>query len=55
MGSAVAEILAGEHPTRMKFVGVHDEFGQSGTPTELIEHYGMGKDSIKKAVRDMIS
>ncbi|OHA83292.1 MAG: transketolase [Candidatus Yonathbacteria bacterium RIFCSPLOWO2_01_FULL_47_33b] len=54
MGSAVAEILAVEHPTRMKFVGVQDEFGQSGTPLELIEHYGMGKDSIKEAVKSLI-
>ena len=54
MGSAVAEILAEAHPTKMKFVGVHDEFGQSGTPTELIEHYGMGKDSIKQAVKSLL-
>jgi transketolase C-terminal domain/subunit len=30
---------------------VRDLFGQSGTPDELIEHYGMGKNSIKEAVK----
>ncbi len=51
MGSAVAEALAAECPTRMAFVGVHDKFGQSGTPDELIRHYGMDKEGIKFAVR----
>ena len=55
MGSAVAEVLASEHPTRMKFVGVQDQFGQSGNPLELIEHYGMGVSHIKEAVRSLIS
>jgi transketolase len=51
MGSRVAEILAQRHPVPIEFVGVHDQFGQSGDPVELIEHYGMGTTSIKEAVR----
>ena len=54
MGSAVAEVLAENYPTVMEFVGVHDKFGQSGTPEELIEHYGMGKDSIKDAIKKVL-
>lgn len=54
MGSAVAEVLAVEHPTKMAFIGVHDKFGQSGTPLELIEHYGMGISHIKEAVRKLL-
>ena len=54
MGSAVAEVLAGNFPTAIEFVGVQDKFGQSGTPDELVEHYGMGKDSIKEAVRKVL-
>ena len=42
MGSAVAEFLAQHNPVPMEFIGVHDQFGQSGEPNELIEHYGMG-------------
>lgn len=51
MGSRVAEILAQRHPVPIEFVGVHDQFGQSGDPVELIEHYGMGTASIKEAAR----
>ena len=50
MGSAVAEVLAKNNPVPIEFIGVHDQFGQSGTPAELIEHYGMGISHIKDAV-----
>jgi transketolase len=49
LGGAVAEVLAENYPTPMEFIGVHNEFGQSGAPTELVEHYKMGKNSIKEA------
>ncbi|MCR4323173.1 MAG: transketolase family protein [Candidatus Azambacteria bacterium] len=51
MGSAVAEVLAVHQPTPIEFIGVHDIFGQSGEPNQLIEHYGMGVSHIKDAVR----
>jgi len=54
MGSAVAEVLAQNYPVPIEFVGVRDLFGQSGTPDELIEHYGMGKNSIKEAVKKVL-
>lgn len=46
LGSAVAEYLSEVRPTKMVRIGVNDEFGQSGEPTELIAHYGMDADSI---------
>ena len=49
MGSRVAEILAQHHPVPIEFIGVDDRFGQSGDPSELIEYYGMGVDSIVEA------
>jgi transketolase len=55
MGSAVAEFLAQTLPIPIEFVGVRDQFGQSGTPNELIEHYGMGKDGIKAAVKNILT
>ncbi len=55
MGSAVAECLAKNYPVPMEFVGVDDKFGQSGTPEELIEYYGMGVDAIKEAVKKVIA
>lgn len=50
MGSAVAEVLTQHKPVPMEFIGVHDLFGQSGTPEQLIEHYGMGKRKIEEAI-----
>ncbi|MCX6752416.1 MAG: transketolase family protein [Candidatus Nomurabacteria bacterium] len=54
MGSAVAEVLAKNYPVPMVFIGVQDKFGQSGTPDELVEYYGMGKNSIKEAVKRVL-
>jgi transketolase len=54
VGSAVAECLAKAHPTHIEFVGVENKFGQSGTPAELIKHYGMGEDHIREAVAKVL-
>lgn len=54
MGSRVAEILAEACPVPMRFVGVHDRFGESGEPDELIEHFGMGVGSIVAAVKSVL-
>lgn len=54
MGSAVGEVLSQNHPVPMELIGVHDQFGQSGEPNELVEYYGMGVSSIKDAVRRVI-
>lgn len=55
MGSAVAEFLAETHPTKQEFIGVDDQFGQSGTPNELVEHYGMGISAIIVAAQKVIA
>jgi transketolase len=54
MGSAVAEFLAQNFPVPIEFIGVNDVFGQSGKPQQLIEHYGMGEDSIYNAVHKVL-
>jgi transketolase len=54
MGSAVAECLAKHFPVPMEFVGINDQFGQSGTPDELLEHYKMGESHIKSAVAKVL-
>jgi transketolase len=54
MGSAVAEFLAKTFPVPIEFVGVKDEFGQSGKPEELIRHYGMDESAIRKAVEKVL-
>ncbi len=54
LGSAVAELLAQNHPAPMEFVGVHDRFGESGDPLELIEAFGLGTKDIAAAVKRVI-
>lgn len=55
LGGAIAELLAKTTPTPMEFIGLQDTFAESGSPKELVEKYGMGKDSIKEAVRKVLS
>lgn len=50
LGGAVAELLSEKMPKLMRIIGVNDKFGQSGKPDELIEHYGLGVSTIRKAV-----
>ena len=54
MGSAVAECLAKNFPVPIEFIGVDDQFGQSGTQDELIAHYAMDTKSIIKAVNKIL-
>ncbi len=54
MGSAVAECLAQWLPTPQEFIGVKDEFGQSGTPDELIAYYKMDEVAIEEAVKKVL-
>ncbi|HWC57876.1 MAG TPA: transketolase C-terminal domain-containing protein [Candidatus Paceibacterota bacterium] len=54
LGGAVAETLAAHVPVPIEFIGVHDEYGQSGTPNELVEHCGMGRDAITTAVMNVL-
>ena len=47
--SAVAEVLARQCPTKQAFVGVQDSFGESGSPDDLLEKYGLTAEVIVKA------
>ncbi len=51
LGSLVAQALAKHHPTKIEFVGVNDSFGESGTPDQLMEKYGLGVKDIVAAVK----
>ncbi len=55
LGGAVAELLAENCPAHMKRIGVQDKFGQSGTPEELFEHYGLTSKHITMAVHEIVS
>ena len=51
IGSAVAECLSESYPTKITFIGIKDEFGQTGNPEELAKHYKIDKDSIIEIIR----
>jgi transketolase len=46
LGESVARTLALHHPTPQEFVATDDTFGESGTPAQLMEKYGLNCDSI---------
>ena len=46
LGESVARILASNNPSPQEFVAVNDTFGESGTPAQLMEKYGLNANSI---------
>ena len=54
LGSAVAETLSKNHPTKMAMVAIEDTFGESGTPAALVVKYGLSAPSIVEKVLESI-
>lgn len=54
IGSAVAEALSEACPTLVHRIGMNDIFGQSGTPSELLSHYGLNAESIVNRVTELL-
>ncbi len=55
LGSAVAEVLVEDGPpVPQEFVAQPDHFGESGTPDELLAHYGMDAAGIMAAVHRVL-
>lgn len=50
MGESVARVLATHRPTPQEFIATRDTFGESGTPDQLMEKYGLNNNAIEKAV-----
>jgi transketolase len=55
LGSAIAEVLALHRPTPVEMVGVDNTYGESGTPDELLEKYGLTIDAIVEAARKAVT
>ncbi len=55
MGESVARVLATQRPTPQEFVATQDTFGESGTPQQLMEKYGLNNKAIEKAVQKVIT
>lgn len=54
LGGAVAELLAVEHPTRMRMIGMPDEFAMVGPTGRLRAKYGMSAEAIVAACRELL-
>lgn len=55
LGESVARVLALNHPVPQEFVATNDTFGESGTPDQLMEKYGLNAASIAEKVKRVIS
>ena len=55
LGSAVAEVVCQECPVPMAMVGQQDTFGESGSPDELLEKYGMTAAAIEEKVKYLVN
>ncbi len=54
LGGAVAEILGEEHPTPLIRVGMKDQYGESGDPQDLLEHFGLTAKHIMLAAHHVV-
>ena len=54
LGSSVAQALAAHHPTPMDFVAVEDQFGESGTPSQLMTKYGLDAKTIVRKAQALV-
>jgi len=54
LGESVARVLSQHKPTPQEFVATNDTFGESGTPAQLMEKYGLNADAIINACERVI-
>lgn len=50
LGSAISEVLSKYYPCRMEFIGMKDQFGESGTPDELLKKYNLDRTAIAERI-----
>jgi len=55
LGGAVAEVTARHCPAPIEMVAVDDTYGETGTPDELLEKYGLTVDAIVEAARRAVA
>ena len=54
LGSAVAEVISDECPTKLTRIGVEDVFGESGPAVELIHKYGLDAEGIYNVTKAFV-
>ncbi len=54
LGESVSRVLAQHNPVPQEFIATNDTFGESGTPDQLMEKYGLNAEAISKAVLKVV-
>lgn len=54
LGDSVAQLLSKELPTPQEYIAVDDSFGESGTPEQLMQKYGLTAEAIVEAVQKVM-
>lgn len=54
LGESVARVLAQHKPTPQEFVATNDTFGESGTPAQLMDKYGLNSSAIQEAAKKVL-
>ncbi len=55
LGEAVSGVLAAEYPCPLEYVNGADRFGQSGTPSQLMQAYGLNAAAIVEKAKKVIN
>jgi transketolase len=54
LGESVARCLTQNHPRPQEFIATQDTFGESGTPAQLMEKYGLNAKAIVEKAKKVI-
>ncbi|MFP4846362.1 transketolase family protein [Winogradskyella sp. PE311] len=54
LGESVARVLSKNNPTPQEFVATNDTFGESGTPAQLMDKYGLNSFAIEEAAKTVV-
>jgi transketolase len=55
LGESIARTLSQHQPTPQEFVATQDTFGESGTPAQLLEKYGLNAKAITEAAQRVLA
>jgi transketolase len=55
LGDSIAQTASKDHPVPLEYVGTNDTFGESGTPAQLLEKYGLDSAHIVAAAEKVIA
>ncbi len=55
LGDSIAQVLIKNFPVHQEYIAVNDSFGESGTPAQLMQKYGLDAAHIVSAVKKVIN